>query len=89
MNSFLKSVINYSLFENISLQVLHAHALAKKKIRRFNNNPLMTKQLRKAIIHRSRLKNVCKKSRTAKIWDSYKTQRNFYVNLKKNKKRVL
>ena len=35
--------IKYSLFENIFLQVLNAHALLKKKIQRFNNNPFMTK----------------------------------------------
>ena len=58
LNELLKSErdINYSLFENIFLQVLNAHAPVKKKIQRFNNNPFMTQQLRKAIMHRSRLK---------------------------------
>ena len=32
----------------------------------------MTKQLRKAIMYRSRLKNVFNKNRTPKKWDSYK-----------------
>ena len=45
--------LSYSLFENIFLQVLYAHAPVKKKIQRFNNNPFMIKQLRKAIVHRS------------------------------------
>ena len=62
----------------------------KKKIQRFNNNPFMTKQLRKAIMHRSRLKNVFNKNRTPKTWDSYKKQRNFCVNLlRKTKKYYL
>ena len=58
LNELLKSEkdINYSLFENIFLEVLNAHAPVKKKIQRFNNNPFMAKQLRKAIMHRSRLK---------------------------------
>ena len=74
LNELLKSEkeINYSLFENIFLQVLNAHAPVKKKIRRFNNNPFMTKQLRKAIMHRSRLKNVFNKNRTTKTYDSNK-----------------
>ena len=83
LNELLKSEkeINYSLFENIFLQVLNAHAPVKKKIQRFNNNPFMTKQLRKAIMLRSRLKNVFNKNRAPKTWDSYKKQRNFCVNL--------
>ena len=49
----------------------------------------MTKQLRQAIMHRSRLKNVFNKNRTPKTWDSHEKQRNFYVNLlRKTKKRV-
>ena len=59
----------------------------KKKIQRFNNNPFMTKQLRKAIMHHSRLKNIFNKSRTPKTWDSYKKQRNFCVNLLRKTKK--
>ena len=87
LNELLKSEkeINYSLF--IFLQVLNAHAPVNKKIQRFANNPLMTKQLRKAIMHSSRSKNVFNKNRTPKTWDSYKKQRNFCVKLfRKTKK---
>ena len=82
-NELLKSKkdINNSLFENIFLQVLNVHTPVKTKIQRFNNNPFMTKQLRKAIMHCSRLKNAFSKNRTHKTWDSYKKQRNFCVNL--------
>ena len=68
LNELLKSgkEINYSLFENIFLQVLNAHAPMKKKIQRFNNNSFMAKQLLKAIMYRSRLKNVFNKNRTPK-----------------------
>ena len=38
-----------------------AHAPVKKEIQRFNNNLFITKQLRKAIMQRSRLKNVFNK----------------------------
>ena len=54
---------------------------------RFTNNPFMAKQLRKAIMHRSILKNVFNKNRTPKTWDSYKKQRNFCVNLLRKTKR--
>ena len=47
----------------------------------------MTKQLRKDIMHCSRLKNVFNKSRTPKTWDSYKKQRNFCVNLLRKTKK--
>ena len=89
LNELLKSEkdINYSLFENIFLQVLNAHAPVKKKNQRFNNNPFMTRQLRKVIMHRSRFKNVFNKSRTPKTWDSCKKQRNFCVNLLRKTKR--
>ena len=63
----------------------------KKKNQRFNNNPFMTKQkaiMRKAIMHRSRLKNVFNKSRTLKTWDNYKKTAQFLCeSFKKNKKR--
>ena len=91
LNEFLKSEkdINFSLFQNIFLQVLIAHAPVKKKIQRLNNNPFTTKQLRKAIMHRSRLKNVFNKSRTPKTWDSYKKTAQFLCeSFKKNRKRV-
>ena len=47
----------------------------------------MTKQLRKAIMHRSRLKNVFNKNRTTKTCDSYKKQHNFSVNLSRKTKK--
>ena len=40
------------------MQVLNNHAPVKKKIVRFNNSPFMIKTLRKAIMHRSRLKHI-------------------------------
>ena len=51
-----------------------------KKIARFNNSPFMTKTLRKAIMHRSRLKNIYIRKRNDKNWENNK-QRNFFVDL--------
>ena len=47
----------------------------------------MTKQLRKAIMQRSRLKNVFNKSSTPKTWGSHKKKRNFCVNLLRKTKK--
>ena len=56
-------ITKYSDFQNIFLEILHKHAPIKKKILRFNNNPFMTKALRKAIMLRSKLKNIFHKTR--------------------------
>ena len=61
--------------------------LSKKKILRFNDNPFMTKALRKAIMHRSKLKNIFHKTRAKEDWNNYKKQRNFCVNLLRNTKK--
>ena len=60
LDGLLKAEINmnYSTFQNSFLQVLNTHAPVKKKVQRFNNNRFMTKQLRKAIVRCSRLKNI-------------------------------
>ena len=42
------------------MQVWNVHAPTKKNFPKFNKNPFMTKQLRKAIMWRSRLKHDCK-----------------------------
>ena len=79
--------MNYSTFQNIFLQVLNTHAPVKKKVQRFNNNRFMTKQLRKAIIRHSRLKNVSNKTRSPENWYNSKKQRNFCVDILRKTKR--
>ena len=53
----------------------------RKKNLRFNNSPFMTKTLRKAIMHRSRLKNRYIRKRNDKSLQNYKKQRNFSVDV--------
>ena len=74
-------VTEYSNFQNISNQVLNNHAPTKKKTVRFNNSPFMIKTLKKAIMHRSRLKNIYIRKRNNKNWENYRKQRNFCVDL--------
>ena len=80
---------DYSCFQNIFIALLNKHAPIKKKIMRFNNNPFMSKALRKAItiiMHRSKFKNIYNKYRTEDMWANYKKQRNFCVNLLRKSK---
>ena len=78
----------YSNFQNIFIEVLNNQAPAKKKNVRFNNKPFMIKTLRKAIMHRSRLKNIYIRKKSDKNWENYKKQEifvlNFLVKLKQN-----
>ena len=48
----------------------------------------MTKALRKAIISRSKPKNIYNKKRSYDNWDKYKKQRNFCVKLLRKTKRT-
>ena len=47
----------------------------------------MIKALRKAIMHRSKLKNILHKARLKEDWDNYKKQRNVCVNLPRSTKK--
>ena len=63
---------SYSQFEKAFVTVLDNHVPLKKKQLRFNHSPFMTKALRKAIMTRSRLKNIYNKKRSYENWDKYK-----------------
>ena len=67
---------HYSYFQNIFIALLNKHAPIKIKMR-FNNNPVMSKTLRKAIMHRSKFKNFYNKYRTKDKWANYKKQETF------------
>ena len=57
------SITEYSHFQNVFLEILHKHAPIKKNILRFNDNRFMTKALRKARMHRLKLKNIFYKTK--------------------------
>ena len=56
--------------------------LINKKVR-YNNNPFMTKQLRKEIMVKSELRNEFNKSRTSENWKKYKQQGNKCLSILK------
>ena len=62
-------------------EVLNKHAPVKKKSVRANDDPFMTKALRKAIMLRTKLRNMYNKCRTRDKWNAYKKQRNKCVKI--------
>ena len=60
---------------------MYCRAPIKTKIRRFNNNVLMTNELRKEIMIRSKLRNEFNRNRNHENWSNFKFKRNYYENL--------
>ena len=52
----ISTVVEYDVFDNIFMELLNIHAPIKLKYVRANDGPFTTKELRKAIMLRSRLK---------------------------------
>ena len=77
----------YDDFEEIFLRLLNEHA-PLKKILRHKNGPFMTKELRKEIMKRSKLKNKYNKKRNYENWSLYKKQRNYCVSLLRKTKKA-
>ena len=77
-----------SKFNDIVLSVLDKHAPKKLKYMRSNNCNFMTKELRKAIMNRSKLRKKFLKTRNQESKRRFNRQRNFCVSLfRKNKRR--
>ena len=74
-------------FVNIFMGVLNNHAPLKSKYIRANDSPFMTKNLRKAIMLRTKLLNKFYQDRTDKTRLAYKRQRNLCTSLLKKTKR--
>ena len=77
----------YEIFENHFMNALDEHAPLKYKYLRGNQQPFMNKELSKAIMKRSRLRNIYINSRTSINRINYVKQRNFCVNLLRKTKR--
>ena len=73
-------------FENIFTSKLNKHAPKKRKWVRGNHKPHINKELRKAIMKRSRLKNKANKTKKPIDISNFKKQRNYVVNLNKQAK---
>ena len=84
----LKNVLpgEFEKFKYISSKVLKIHAPIKEKHVRCNQSPFMSKQLRKAIMTRTRLLNKYRKDSSAGNLFAYKRQINFCVKLLRKSK---
>ena len=79
--------IEYDTFQEIIVSLLNVYAPLKKKYLRANHASFMTKEPRKAIMVRTRLRNIYLKLRTETTKVAYNQQRNECVSiLKKSKK---
>lgn len=65
--------------------MLDKHAPLKTKLVRDDEKPFINKDLRKAIIRRSHLRNVLLKSQNITDQNAYRKQKNYVTNLKTRK----
>ena len=76
--------IEYLEFDNIVIDILNRHAPIKHKYIRANEAPFMNKEYKKAIMVRSKLRNIYNKKPNMQLFIAYKKQRNICTNLLKN-----
>ena len=76
----------YGIFEKTFENVLNAHAPKKIKFLRGNQKPHVDKNLRKAIMKRSQLKNKANRTKNLEDIAKYKKQRNLVVKLNRESK---
>ncbi len=81
ISSELQDNEDYGAIDTVATDTLNRHAPLKKKYLRANDGPFMTKALRKAMMHRKRLRNRYIKNRTEENLKAFKTQRNLCVKL--------
>ena len=79
--------MEYQHFLNIFIEILNKHAPMKQKYLRANQGIFMTKDLHKAIMQRSKLRNKFLRDRADISREEYKTQRNLCVSLLKKAKK--
>ena len=85
--SFDLSFIDNDTFTQIVMDLLNKYCPIKLKYLRGNDSPFMTKDLRKAIMHRSKLRNKMNRLKTVEAFDEYRKQRNYCTSLLRKAKR--
>ena len=81
------SIISYETFKENFLSILNKVAPVKKKYLRANHSKFITKELRKAIMHRTKLRNIFLRNKTESSRINYNKQRNKCVSILKKAKR--
>ena len=85
-NNVLKT-ISFETFQKISIDILDRLAPIKEKHIRSNHSDFVTKNMRKAIMTRSRLLNKLQTEKTKENKDAYNKQRNYCVSLSRKTKK--
>ena len=78
---------DFSAFKNIVLKALNLHAPLKTKYLRANHSSFISKDLSKAIMHRTKLRNQFLKLQTHESRLRYNKQRNLCVTLLRKAKK--
>ena len=89
-SEILKRNFNYTdlrTFKETVFNIFNKYAPIKRKYVRANEAPFMTKELHKAIMKRSRLRNKFLKDRTENNQKNFKHQRNFCKKLLRTTKK--
>ena len=72
LHLYSSSDISYNVFQDIFHLLLDKHSLLKARFLRANNKPHLTKNLGKAIMIRSRLKDIANKSKSPRAMANYR-----------------
>ena len=83
----LLSVSGFESFQFAFKVIFNQFASLKQKLIWNNNQPVMTKTLRKAIMKKSKWRNKLNEERNIENWSEYKRQRNLWSNLVKLSKK--
>ena len=81
--------IKYDKFQEIIVSLLNIYAPLKKKYLRANHASFVTKELRKAIIQRTRLRNIYLKQRTEATKVAYNQQKINVLAFQRNQKDLI
>ena len=84
--TFVNNDRGFEKFCDMSIKLLNKHAPIKIKYKRGNHMPFITKDLSKAIMKRSKLRNNYLKNKTDANGMLYNKQRNYYVSLLRKRK---
>ena len=84
----LQNVTNLGDFIALFISILNKHAPLKTRFLRANSKPHMSKELRKAIMLRSQLKNKANHSRDPEDMAKYRAQRNLVVKMNRNARKL-
>ena len=88
LSIFLENVTNFSEFNILYNTILNNHAPLNTRFLRANNKPHMSKQLRKAMMTRSKLESRANKSKFPKDMADYRAQRNLVVSMNRKARKL-